>query len=38
MIDKDQTYYWSEEWQTIEREADSDIAMGRVTKFETVED
>jgi len=38
VIDKDQAYYWSEEWQAVEREADADIAAGRMKKLETVDD
>ncbi len=38
VIDKDQSYYWSKEWQAVEREADADIASGRVCRSETVDD
>jgi bifunctional DNA-binding transcriptional regulator/antitoxin component of YhaV-PrlF toxin-antitoxin module len=27
----DQAWFWTERWQTMEREADADIAAGRVT-------
>jgi len=32
LIDPDQTWYWSEEWQKGEREATADIKAGRVSK------
>ncbi|MBI5034943.1 MAG: AbrB/MazE/SpoVT family DNA-binding domain-containing protein [Chloroflexi bacterium] len=38
IIDKDQAYYWSAEWQAAEREADIDILAGRVKKFDTVDE
>jgi bifunctional DNA-binding transcriptional regulator/antitoxin component of YhaV-PrlF toxin-antitoxin module len=38
IIDKDQAYFWSEEWQAAEREAEADIAAGRVRQFDNVED
>ena len=38
IIDQDQAYFWSEEWQAAEREADADIAAGRVRTFDNVED
>lgn len=31
--DPDQAWFWTEEWQRKEREADEDIAAGRVTRF-----
>ena len=37
-IDKSQAYFWTEKWQAAEREADDDIANGRVHDFETVEE
>ena len=37
-IDPDQAYFWTEEWQKGEREADEDIAAGRVKTFDTMED
>jgi len=36
IIDKDQAYYWSAEWQAAERAADADIAAGNVKTFDTV--
>ena len=32
-----QRWFWTEEWQALEREAESDIAAGRVTHFEDAE-
>jgi len=32
-IDRDQAWYWTPEWQKGEREADEDIAAGRVYKM-----
>jgi hypothetical protein len=34
----EQEYYWTEEWQSAEREARDDIASGRGVRFETAED
>ena len=33
----DQTWFWTERWQTLEREADEAITGGRVTVFEDVD-
>lgn len=38
LIEKSQAYFWTEEWQQAEREAERDISEGRVTAFETVDD
>ena len=38
VLDADQAYYWSAEWQAAEYEADADIAAGRVKSFATVEE
>jgi AbrB family looped-hinge helix DNA binding protein len=34
LIDKSQAYFWTSEWQSAEREADEDIAAGRVYKYD----
>ncbi len=36
--ESDQAYFWTEEWQKGEREADEDIRADRVTAFDNVED
>ena len=33
----DQAWFWTERWQTMEREADAEIAAGHVTVFEDVD-
>lgn len=33
LIDRSQAYFWTPEWQAAEREADQDIAAGRVYKY-----
>jgi AbrB family looped-hinge helix DNA binding protein len=33
-----QRWFWTERWQKMEREADADIAAGRVKRFDTAED
>ena len=38
-IDPDQAWFWTEEWQEGEREADEDIRQGRVSgPFETADE
>jgi hypothetical protein len=37
-IDPEQAWFWTREWQQREREADKDLATGRVTQFESDED
>ncbi len=34
-IDPGQAWFWTREWQEKEREADDDLAAGRVTSFDT---
>ena len=36
--DPDQAYFWTDEWQAAEREADADIAAGRVETFDTMDE
>ena len=36
--EESQAYYWTEEWQAGEREADEDIAAGRVRTFDNPAD
>lgn len=35
---EDQTWFWAEEWQAGEREAEADVAAGRVQVFGSMED
>ncbi|WP_235793119.1 AbrB/MazE/SpoVT family DNA-binding domain-containing protein [Virgibacillus salidurans] len=37
-IEKDQAWFWTEEWQKGEREADEDIKAGRVKSFKNAEE
>jgi hypothetical protein len=37
-IDPDQAWFWTRQWQEREREADKDLASGKVTRFESDED
>ena len=37
-IPVDQAWFWSERWQAMEREADEDIAAGRVSEAMTVDE
>ncbi|WP_435589786.1 hypothetical protein [Micromonospora aurantiaca (nom. illeg.)] len=36
--DPDQAWFWTPEWQAGEREADADLAAGRVRRFHTLDD
>jgi bifunctional DNA-binding transcriptional regulator/antitoxin component of YhaV-PrlF toxin-antitoxin module len=38
LIPRDQLWFWTREWQKREREADEDLAEGRVKEFSSVED
>jgi AbrB family looped-hinge helix DNA binding protein len=38
LIDKDQTWFWTEEWQAAEREAEDDLRAGRVKAFDTLDE
>ncbi len=37
LIERSQTYFWSERWQEGERESEADIQAGRVRRFEDVD-
>jgi AbrB family looped-hinge helix DNA binding protein len=37
-VPTEQAWFWTEEWQAKEREADDDLATGHVTTFDTAED
>ena len=38
LIDASQAWFWTAEWQKGERQADADIAAGRVIRFESDEE
>jgi AbrB family looped-hinge helix DNA binding protein len=38
LIDASQAWFWTPEWQEGERQADADIAAGRVMRFESDEE
>ncbi len=38
MIDKSQSYFWTQEWQAAEKEAEEDIKKSRVKKFDSVKE
>ena len=38
LVPRDQVWFWTPEWQKKEREADVDIAAGRLKEFESVDD
>ena len=37
-VAEDQAWFWSDEWQAGEREAEADVAAGRVAVFESMAD
>jgi antitoxin MazE len=37
LVDKSQAYFWTETWQQAEREANDDVAEGRLHPFDDVE-
>jgi hypothetical protein len=37
-MDKSQAYFWTEEWQKGEAEAEADIRAGRVKTFDSVDE
>jgi hypothetical protein len=38
ILEDEQSWYWSEEWQAGERAAEADLAAGRGQVFDTMED
>jgi AbrB family looped-hinge helix DNA binding protein len=38
LVDKNQAYFWTKEWQEAEREASEDIKAGRVKTFDSAEE
>jgi hypothetical protein len=38
LVDKSQAYFWTEEWQKGEAEAEADIKAGRVKTFDSAEE
>jgi hypothetical protein len=38
LVDKSQAYFWTEDWQKGEAEAEADIKAGRVKTFDSVEE
>ena len=38
LVPRDQLWFWTPEWQKKERQADADIAAGRLKEFESVDD
>ncbi len=38
LVDADQAWFWTDEWQRGEREASEDIAAGRVRPFDSARD
>ena len=37
-VPSDQAWFWAARWQAMERQADEDVAAGRVTRHESTED
>jgi len=37
-VPADQRWFWTERWQRMEREADADVAAGRVERFDSVDE
>ena len=38
LVDKSQAYFWTDEWQKGEADAEADIKAGRVKTFDSVEE
>lgn len=37
-VDAAQAWFWSDRWQKMEREADADVAAGRVRRFKSADE
>lgn len=37
-IDPEQAWFWTDEWQAGEREADEDLRLGRYEEFDTIDE
>jgi hypothetical protein len=37
LIDAEQSWFWTKRWQRMEREADADVAAGRIERFDDAE-
>jgi AbrB family looped-hinge helix DNA binding protein len=37
-VPADQAWFWTERWQAMEREVDEDIAAGRLTRFDSLDE
>lgn len=37
-VPADQRWFWTERWQAMEREADEDVAAGRVARFDSADE
>ena len=38
IVPREQAWFWTERWQAMEREAQEDIAAGRIRRFDSAED
>jgi len=38
VIDKDQTWFWTQEWQAAERKAESDLREGRTKAYDNLDE
>lgn len=38
LIDKDQTWFWTQEWQAAEHEAEDELRAGQVKAFDTLDE
>ena len=38
LIDKDQTWFWTQDWQAAERKAENDLHIGRAKTFDTLDE